>query len=405
MWARAPDSEPARLAGGAGGAADARYTGGPVVAAYPGDGWWGTGAVQVVGRAEGRSEFTYCMSLGGEGACGEDDRGSIVVDVLPAGAAPADALLRPADHEWWLQITQPATPGRYGTALWHNYRGYAGLAAKWSVVPARRRYGFWIDRSSVVHRRRVGLADPADTLVLYDAAGGILAEVPCRSVPPCAGMYRWGRRRSWDTSTRPWTPVYTSFAWMPATVLSGSGGVSDSDNRYYYVRFRRATTGALTGDYCYGWGANDRCGARDCVRVPLPGVQDPAAGLSERVEDDDRCETGTITVTVSNTAPPTVPTPANITCAVSDTGATTISWTAVAVAGQLPADRYRIRLDGDNDRILPRPGEADHTATSWSWPTNPPSTVEVAGGNLDGTWSQWSAAFDLAAGCPSTPPP
>ena len=59
---------------------------------------------------------------------------------------------------------------------------------------------------------------------------------------------------------------------------------------------------------------------------------------------------------------PPVQAPTNLTCTRGSLNQLTVSWTA-----DPNADRYRIRLDGDDTNILPYVGWPDLTATSWTW--------------------------------------
>ena len=95
---------------------------------------------------------------------------------------------------------------------------------------------------------------------------------------------------------------------------------------------------------------------------------------------------------------PSVQAPTNLTCTRTVT-ATTVSWTA-----DPNADRYRIRLNGDDNSILPLATWSDLTGTYWSWRTSPPDTVEAASGiTASDTWTSWSPPLVLATACPSTP--
>ena len=389
-------------------AAAARYAPGPIIEPYPDDGWWDRGVVEIIGRSVGRSIFSYCMTGLGQAECAHSAKATLTVDVLPSGPALVDALLRPADQEWWIQIVQPRAPRLYGTALWHNYRGYGGNTSATQAVYQDDRYDFWVTGWSA--RRNVSLArsDPADMVVFYDVNGGIIAEVPCRDVGQCADLYRGGSYSTWDTSTSPWTSVYHGVTRVAPDVQPGAVGITDASGRAarrVAVRFGRSSIGVYTGDYCYYYNGRSegdpepsrrRCTQRDCVRVHFPGVQDPA--LPRFVEDDDRCETGTITVTISNQAPPRVQPPTALVCT-RTVGVTTVSWTA-----DPNADRYRIRLNGDDNNILPLPGWSDLTDTYWNWRTMPPNTVEAASGiTASDTWSSWSPPLVLATACPPAP--
>ena len=389
-------------------AAAARYAPGPIIEPYPDDGWWDRGVVEIIGRSVGRSIFSYCMTGLGQAECAHSAKATLTVDVLPSGPALADALLRPADQEWWIQIIQPRGTRLYGTTYWHNYRGYGGSTSRTAAVYSDDLGDFWIRNQSV--RRTISLArsDPADMVVFYDVNGDLIAAVPCRDVGQCADIYSYGSYSTYDTSTSPWTTVWHSVSRVAADVQPGKVGITEARgraSRRVAVFFGRSSIGVHTGDYCYYYNGRSlgdpeptrrNCTARDCVRVHFPGVQDPA--LPRFVEDDDRCETGNVTVTISNQAPPRVQPPTALVCT-RTVGVTTVSWTA-----DPNADRYRIRLNGDDNNILPLAAWSDLTDTYWNWRTMAPNTVEAASGiTASDTWSSWSPPLVLATACPPEP--
>ena len=491
--------------------AAARLIDGVIVDGYA-DGPATGGAVQIIGRELGRSEFTYCLTPSWATEC-DSGTATIVVQVVPAWT---DARLAPADVAVWRRLV----PTRIGSIDSGYILGYTRDPPTGDWVYKYRQstgsgqydlsYCFWNTTTPCTHStwrsmspRYTGPPEAAgafdDLVVFYDGATRV-HELPCIDVPEqCtlmrsikSGNLRWMRLGVVGTQAVSSPPGGS----IPFRATNGSPLRHVRIDYSYGISnwLRGGADRSVTTDveYCFYWDGGDDCSVLpSCVRWTAPGQPNdhlpyaattlcesgtftvvvsravpvppaPVGFAPDCVDDTDLDHLGRLIVTwtgvdaastydvsingaaaynyrasrwyrpllvvsnapvvdgvytiemrtvrhgltsawvthtVTKPCPPDILPPDAMVCTVAPGGRTTLRW-----APALNAERYRLRLDGDDTQILPITGWSDLVGTSWTWPSNPNASVEVASGLLSGTWSAWSAPFDMATACPPPPP-